>query len=466
MFFLLCTLFTATAEDFKTQGDGSTWTLSKLAATEGTGVSADGNTFTLTNNVEIAEGDKFEIESGIKVLMGDNVRLTLSGEADFAAGERVLITAAGEEDNPYGILVSNDKSVTRFSHIDFEYAGLKNFGIQGLEVHECTFKLHNAVSGTAALTLGTSGASFTVSDCTFEGCQRSAIGNAANYLNPVVIENCRFTGNGTKNMNAPQINLTVSENTIIRNNVIIGNPELNMVGGIVVSNLVGFTGALNTTLEGNEIRDNRFGLATYCEQYAVIRNNTIVGNKYEKNPNNGGSGINVYDPYKTQTAMITGNYIEDNLWGITVIGGKDINIGKTEDKTAEDYNPGLNVFLNNGNSGVAYDLYNNSANTVYAQGNYWKSVEVQDEAHIETVIFHQKDDASLGEVIFMPALTEEPTAIQDINGNEDILKVEVYAVNGSKVATQKDCNLSTLRPGLYTLRITTDKGTVTRKIIR
>lgn len=48
-------------------------------------------------------------------------------------------------------------------------------------------------------------------------------------------------------------------------------------------------------------------------------------------------------------------------------GGRCVNVGKTEDSNAADYNPGLNVFLNNGFGGTIYDLYNNSANTVYAQ---------------------------------------------------------------------------------------------------
>lgn len=163
-----------------------------------------------------------------------------------------------------------------------------------------------------------------------------------------------------------------------------------------MSNLVGLTGELNTLIEGNEIRDNRFGLATYCEQTATIKNNIIVNNNHETNPNNGGSGINIYDPYKTQSTIITGNYIEGNLWGITIIGGRDVNVGKTENKNAADYNPGLNVFLNNGFGGTIYDLYNNSGNTVYAQGNHWKSVATQDRESIETVVFHKNDNSALG----------------------------------------------------------------------
>ncbi len=102
---------------------------------------------------------------------------------------------------------------------------------------------------------------------------------------------------------------------------------------------------------------------------------------------------------------MSGNHIEGHLWGITNIGnvsdgtGPELNLGNLTE--GDDYNPGGNVFINNGNGGVLYDLYNNSPLTVYAQGNTW-NVEVQDEESIEKVIFHKKDNASLGEVIFMP----------------------------------------------------------------
>lgn len=454
------------AADFKTSGNGTVWTMSKLAAMDGTGVAGIGKIFTMSGNVEIAAGDKFVIESGIKVLMGDGVKLGISGEADFTADERVLFTAANAGDNPYGIFLDCDGVVVPFANIDFEYVGVRCFVSKGADIDNCTFKKHNAVSGNSAFLLGTNGAAFTVTNCTFEECRKSAIGGAANYLNPVVIENCSFTNNGTSNANTPQINLTTASSVVVRNNVITGNPVHNMIGGLVVSNLMGIKGTLETLIEGNDIRDNRFGIATYCEQNAVIRNNTIIGNKYETNAMNGGSGINIYDPYKTQMTVVTGNYIEDNLWGITVIGGKDVNIGKTEDMAAADYNPGRNVFLNNGNGGVIYDLYNNSDNTVYAQGNYWKTVDVQDRENIEKVVFHKADDAKLGEVIFMPALTEEPAAINDAVADGEVDCVEVYTLNGIKVATMEAAGLERLEPGLYIVRMVTDRGIVTRRIMK
>lgn len=450
------------AEDFKTAGNGTVWTMTMLSETEMSGVTkTDYNTFVMSDNVEIAEGDKFNIEDGITVMMNDNVRLTITGDADFRANARVLFTRNGETAEPYGIFMDNDRNVTYFTNIDFEYAGLKNFGTYGMEADNCTFRYHNAVSGTSALNMGTNGAEFRITDCTFTECSKSAVGGAANYMNPVTIENCTFTGNGTANVNMPQINLTTASNVVIRNCKITGYPEHNMVGGIVVSNLIGLTGTLNTLIEGNEIRDNRFGLAAYCEQTAIIKDNIIVDNNHETNPNNGGSGINVYDPYKTQTTTITGNYIEGNLWGITVIGGKSVNVGKIEDENATDYNPGLNVFFNNGFGGTIYDLYNNSTNTVYAQGNYWKSVATQDRESIETVIFHKNDNSTLGEVIFMPALDSDPTSIDITTSENGDTATEIYTLDGKKTGT---ADYGSLSRGLYIMKTSTGKATTVRKI--
>lgn len=456
----LMTALAAMADSFKTSGDGTTWTMTRLAQTEGTGVTCDGVTFTMASDVEIAEGDAFAIESGITVMMGGGVRLTVSGQADFRATERVLFTAADELEQPYGIFMDNTERVT-FQNIDFEYAGLRNFSSAGADITGCSFTRHNGISGTSALSMGTDGTSFTITECTFTECAKSAIGGAANYRNPVTITGCTFTANGTANTNTPQINLTTAENIIIKDCRIYGAPEHTMVGGIVVSNLVGLTGTLNTLIEDCEIRNNRFGVATYCEQTATIKNNVIVSNKYEVNAMNGGSGINIYDPYMTQTTTVTGNYIEDNLWGITVIGGRSVNIGKTGDPTADDYNPGLNVFLNNGNGGITYDLYNNSSNTVYAQGNYWKSVASQTQENIESVVFHKNDDPKLGEVIFMPALDEEPTAIGCIPSiTTGCVRTEVYTLDGMRLGSIAEARRGTI----CVVKTTDGRHTTVRKV--
>ena len=208
-----------------------------------------------------------------------------------------------------------------------------------------------------------------------------------------------------------------------------GDSTLNMVGGIAVANWFG-TAGINVSIEDCEISDNRYGITTMGVMDVVIKNNQIVNNKFESNPNNGGSGISLYDPYYKQNAVITGNRIERSLWGITVIGCSEVNLGKTTvDADASDYNPGGNVFIDNGNNGTLYDIYNNSSNTVYAQGNFW-NVASQDSVSIETVVYHKNDNPTLGEVIYMPA--------GDVQGVRDVPSVgngraKMYNLQGMPV---------------------------------
>ena len=118
------------------------------------------------------------------------------------------------------------------------------------------------------------------------------------------------------------------------------------------------------------------------------------------------SGVSLYG-IGVQNVYMSGNHIEGHFWGITNIKyytDPNLNLGNLTE--GDDYNPGGNVFVNNGNNGALYDLYNNSTADVMAQGNTW-NVDVQDEESIEGVIFHKVDSPVLGLVTFMPAASQE-----------------------------------------------------------
>ena len=245
----------------------------------------------------------------------------------------------------------------------------------------------------------------------------------------IVIRNNEFDKNSTQKRNRPQVNMSVGGNhkVIIENNSVIGIGEVTLAGGIAVSNLLG--GASNEIVEirNNHVENNRYGITATGGMEVLIENNYLLNNNFESNPMQGGSGINITDANGNAVAMITGNHIEGHFWGVSIIGGKDINLGKIVDAKEGESNPGNNVFINNGCNGQLYDLYNNSANTVYAQGNTW-NVEVQDAEHIEQVVFHHNDDPSLGEVIFIPA--KETVGVTDVNTSKQVAGVKYYNLAG------------------------------------
>lgn len=211
------------------------------------------------------------------------------------------------------------------------------------------------------------------------------------------------------------------------NNVITGIGTNTLAGGIGINNMLGYTQLGSATVEGNRIVDNRYGIAMIGALNLTVKDNDIINNIYDKNVLTGGEGLSISDGSNKGSAYIEGNHIEGNLWGITVVGAPSVNAGKVSDPASADYNPGHNIFVNNGNGGKLYDLYNNGTGTVYAQGNKW-NVALQDSASIEEVIVHKADADSLGLVIFMPPYS--PTGINAPVSNGEIISTRYYNLQG------------------------------------
>ena len=324
---------------------------------------------------------------------------------DFVASEEVVFTAA-EGATPYPINFTGEvEGAGSFKNISFIGVSLRYFGAEALTVENCSFT--GITANEPCINLGGSGL-VTVTGCDFIQNSYPAINGAANLQTPVIFQNNYLNKNSADANNKPQINLTAGGDGVCKvlRNTVIGPAEVTMNGGICVSNMLSLGGTNNVEIIGNEISDNRYGIALYGQMDAVIKDNILMNNNYESDPMNGGSGVSLYG-IGVQNVYMSGNHIEGHYWGITNIKyytDPNLNLGNLTD--GDDYNPGGNVFINNGNNGVLYDLYNNSTADVMAQGNTWY-VEVQDENSIEQVIFHKNDNASLGLVTFMPAASDK-----------------------------------------------------------
>lgn len=450
-FMSVLSIFAAKAGHFVTPGNGTHYTMALLAATEGSGVdystTAMGDVFTINDSITISAGDSLTIDGDVAmILLKDKVLIAILGYGEIVSdGQTIAILPYGREDNPYNIVFGNPDQRVQIRNVEFITVGVTDRGTQGMDLEKVGFYSHNGSNGTkAALQLGPSGASYTVKNCVFTDGQSCAIAGAANYSTPVVIESCRFERNVKLNRNTPQVNLTAADSIVIRNCSVYGDSTLSKVGGIAVSNFISYPNAL-LLIENCEVKDHRYGITTSGAVYSVIRNNIIVNNKFDPNPMTGGSGISLYDSSQKATSMISGNQIEGNLWGITVIGCASVNIGRIDvDPSARDYNPGGNTFMGNGNSGELYDVYNNSANTVYAQNNTW-GVTVQDSVSIEGVVFHKNDDPSLGEVIFMPCAVTNAISTATAS-SEKPASAAIYNLQGIR---QKSTDLQQLPKGIY-----------------
>ena len=408
----------AMADDFVTDGTGNVYTFNALSQIEGTGVTVqDDGSYLVSADFTIAEGDVLRLENNDVIKMADGVRITLDGDADFAPADTAVVTRDAEDSKPKGFWMMGETGNANLKNVTFEYVGVVFGGLNSsLHADNCTFTLHNGKSSSSgALSFNASCGGNLVENCYFIENTLNAIGNGASNPVGIIIRDCLFSHNTTDNRNKPQINLTCAGDydVYITGNQVIGG-QFTMSGGIGVSNMMGMGHTGKVYIEDNYITENRYGITTIGSMDAIIKNNVMIDNCYETNPNNGGSCVSIYDSSSSSNIYMEGNWMEGGLWGITVpTGAPNINLGKVEDPEAEDYNPGNNTFVNNGNSGVLYDLFNNGTATIWAQGNTWNVAE-QTEENIEEVIYHQVDDPSKGLVIFMPAHQEGPSSVQEI----------------------------------------------------
>ena len=407
----------AIADEFVSDGTGNVYTFNALSQIDGTGVTLqDDGSYLVSANFTISEGDVLQLQNNDLIKMASGVLITINGDADFTPADTAVVTRDVEGSNPKGFWMLGENGNAALKNVTFEYVGVVFGGLNSsLHADNCTFTLHNGKSSSSgAISFNASCDNNIVENCYFIENTVNAIGSGASNPVGIIIRNNLFWHNTTTNRNKPQINMTCAGNYdmhIIGNQVIGG--KFTMSGGIGVSNMMGMAHTGKLFIEDNYIADNRYGITTIGSIDALIKNNKMINNCYENDPNNGGSCISVYDSSSSSNIFIEGNWMEGGFWGITIVtGAPNVNLGKVEDPEAEDYNPGNNTFVNNGNNGVLYDLFNNGTNTVWAQGNTW-NVAVQDEASIENVIYHQADDPSKGLVIFMPA-HQEDTAVEEV----------------------------------------------------
>ncbi len=409
----------AMADDFVSDGTGNVYTFNALSQIEATGVTLqDDGSYLVSKAFTISEGDVLQLQNNDLIKMANGVQITVNGDADFAPADTAVVTRDAEGSNPKGFWMLGENGNANLKNVTFEYVGVVFGGLNSsLHVDNCTFTLHNSKSSSSgAISFNASCDNNVIENCYFIENTVNAIGNGSTNPVGIIIRNNIFWHNTTSNRNKPQINLSVGGDydVLIADNQVIGG-QFTLSGGIGLSNMMGLAHSGTNIIENNYIADNRYGITTIGSVDAIIRNNKMVDNCYETNPNNGGSCISIYDSSSSANVYIEGNWMEGGLWGITVpTGAPNINLGKVEDPEAEDYNPGNNTFVNNGNGGVLYDLYNNGTATIWAQGNTW-NVEEQTEENIEEVIYHQVDNPDLGLVIFMPAHQEGGTAVEEIN---------------------------------------------------
>lgn len=463
----------AANEVYETAGDGTIYTFASLAAIPESGVEKLAeNTYRLNKDITLSESndgktaDGLKIENNEVVRFGAKVLVRVYGDANFAVTDTATMCADVAGNKAMGLhLYRMSDSNRTIAHVRFEEVGITLGNPQGTSVESCSFVESNGELSKYAVCFSAACVNSSVRKCYFYKTGFSAVGNGSNVAAGLTIEDNLIVDCSTQGRNYPYLNVVPSGNnggTYIRRNRIEGGKGY-MAGAISVSNMLGIVGENKVVIEDNYMDNCRYGMNIYGSMNARIVGNTILNCHYETNPNNGGSGITFYCTEKAPCkAYVQENHIEGNIWGVSIVGPCVVNLGRTDvAETDADYNPGDNVFKNNGNKGavlndegnafdpsVPYDLYNNTTLTTYAQGNFWGGPD-QTPEEVAKRIFDKADDPKLGEVIYLPVgqsgvgeIADDADAVSiavsgdgsfTVTGVAEGTNVSVYSADGTTI---------------------------------
>ncbi len=457
---------------FSTPNTGKTYTISELdALTEAISYNSETNTYTLNEDLTIAETDAFLVDSDFILAIAAKKIITVEGKLNIHAPKKVVFTSQNPGTSYFGGIRLAESSTTSIRNFTMLYGGgirvlSKQFSMEDSEIsyQEGGVSTSSAVSFFRGNPL--------VKNSKFVYNRTPVVSSGANETVGLTFEGNYLENNNIDNTNRPQINMGPSgpnQQIIIKDNQIIGGRTNTKVGGIAISTFFGSTS--DALIENNVIRDNRYGLTlTGAGSKGIIRDNIISNNNSENLPDVGGSGISISiaSLVPGNVIYILNNTLENNLWGITNIGnGASINLG-------DNVQAGNNVFSHNENRGVTYALYNNSPLDISAHGNCWIKDAQSTTKDVEGVIFHKKDKATLGEVDFSNHLCStlgvndlkdqkinfypNPNKGQFTIDVEEVVAVEIYTMNGQlvfKTKTRVGKNIVTtgLTKGVYLLKV-------------
>lgn len=400
---------------FTSPNNGTSYTLTSLSAAAPTVLVKNGTDYNLTADLTLSATDKLLIDENTTLKVNAGVAIFVYGEYKTTATNFTI--TASDITAPYRGIRFEEGSVAEMKNTRVEYGGGVRVLTTGFLMDNCIlYKNNNSLSGStgslassAALALF-QGTGHVVKNSQFLENSRAGINSGASGALAVDIINNYFYGNNTDNGNYPQINMGPTgsaDSTRVVNNIVTGNRAILRAGGISVSGLLG--GTTKFRVEGNTVRDNRFGITHQgAGTSGIVRNNIIENNNTENNPNLGGSGISLTG---TQNVIVRNNQIRGNLWGITVLSNAIIDLGTEEDH-------GNNIFKNNGNNGTTTAFFNNTPNTVNAIGNCWREDELSNDTMVQAVIGSLNPNT----VNFKPYNCAEIMAVSDVSKS----KLSVY----------------------------------------
>ncbi|MDI6839604.1 MAG: alpha/beta fold hydrolase [bacterium] len=179
--------------------------------------------------------------------------------------------------------------------------------------------------------------------------------------------------------------------------------QLSLMQNTIVHNGRGIWVDKGKTEVKSSIITNSWDAGVYATNTAVVdvKNDTLLSNATGLWYTNGSSGeVKNSTIMDNETGILTSgssspsvkltNIVDNTSYGVYIDERSQPNLG---DKNAN--KESRNVIHNNSK----YDVYNNTPNTIWAQRNYWGTMDLDE---IKTHIFDYYDNSALGKVIFEP----------------------------------------------------------------
>lgn len=412
--FILLLFVTSSYADYTTPGTGKVWNLDSLVQNSAGAVTFSGGEYFFNTNIFLANSDTLKILNNATVKVGSALLFNVYGTLIINPPDSVKFTAIDTNSKYMGFRLDSLSDASVMKRLIFEHANSIYFFYSNALLDSSTVR-YNTYAGTGAR----SGAVYmfqsnpTIRSCKIYGNYRSAIGSGANIPSSPIILNNLIYGNTTANGNYPQINLGAGGPTPI---IIRGNQILRASTNAGAIAFLPIGGVPSLIIENNLIKNNRFGIGLLAGGInAYINNNTIDSCNTQGSPSLGGSGLNFAGGWTTSSVICTRNTIRWNLWGVTIQNTAKPNLGDLTSSDTTD--KGLNIIYGNGNTGVIYDLYNNTPDTIKAENNFWGTPLIDS---VEAHIFHQPDNPALGYVDYLPIRTTTGIAnpVVNIDGYE------------------------------------------------
>jgi len=372
-------------------GTGATYTLADLVTVSEGVVTREGDVYFINQHLSISFTDKVLINRDVTIKVAAGKMITFFGTLESNPPIEAIFTAIDPQ-KPFKGLRFENSSASVLRNTIVEYSG----GIQLIDTHmlieDCTFRYNTLDNGSGAISLTNS--SPIIRYNRFLENAGSAIASGASSTCSPQIKFNRFIHNGTANTNRPQINMGPGGEDTLR---IVGNTIEGlypMAGGIAISNLLG-VGLTRALVQDNRIYDNRYGYAQMGNNISsIVKGNVLTNNNIQNDPQQGGSGLNFYGTLNTNQAQVINNIIRGNLWGITIQGNAQPNLG-SNGRSRGPAQSGYNIIEGNGNTSQIYGVYNNTPNAVQAMFNYWGT---DNEEEAASYIFGKSQNPELGEV--------------------------------------------------------------------